>query len=264
MLAVVQRRFRSLREWESAWLQPTVVPSLLRDLGATDGVRSDEAFQSAVHFLAGFLRRDGFELFRNGGLPLLERREGPWIEEVLVRLGPNPVEGAYLPVTVQVHLSHTGFREVRQRYWPSLSRPPIIVLSGNAGLVQSPPTFDLWNIASPSMLDELAGWLDHELLQFLADIESPSITRRQLFGDGITLVDAPTALEYILVEFGRAEATRYLEEVILAREGVFEGFREVYSAIAKTKSPGFVAGQHLRNVAVIAHAYDLIGRRRIR
>jgi hypothetical protein len=114
------------------------------------------------------------------------------------------------------------------------------------------------------MLDELAGWLDHELLGFLADLESPSITRRQLFGDGITLVDAPTALEYILVEFGRAEATRYLEEVILSRDGVYEGFKEVFSVVSQSKSPGFVAGQHLRNVAVIAHAYDLVGRRRIR
>jgi len=264
MLAVVQRRFRSLREWESAWLTPTTVPPFLRELGATDGIRSDEAFQGAVHYLAGFLRREGFELFRNGGLPLLERREGPWIEEVLLRLGPHPVEGAYLPTTVHVHLSHTGFREVRERYWPSLSRPPIIVLSGNAGLVQSPATFDLWNVATPSMLDELAAWMDHELLEFLADLESPAITRKKLFGDGITLIDAPTALEYILVEFGRGEATRYLEEVILAREGVYEGFREVYSAVSKTKGPGFVAGQHLRNVAVIAHAYDLVGRRRIR
>src|ERR1019366_9586379 len=73
-----------------------------------------EALTEAGHFLGGALLDCQFKIFKNGGLPLIERRTGPLIEEIVLRSSPYVRDETFLPIRVYLHLSHVGLQDVRQ------------------------------------------------------------------------------------------------------------------------------------------------------
>ena len=261
MHAIVQRRLRTQYDWEQVWLSQTSVPAIIRELSEKEALEPKLAAEAAIHFIGGHLKREGFRLFRNGGLPLLERRTGPLIEELIIRSGPHGVKGAYVPISMQIHVSHDGLRQIRDRYWKTAGRPPVVLASGNSGLIQTEPTWDIWNVSSTDSCSELLTFLDDEVLEYYDDLASPTSMQKGLFWDGIPLIDACTAIEYLLCEFGRAEARRYLHEVVLNTEETKLGFQTVLEFVQSSPSLYFQAGQLLRNIAVIVNAYNLDRRR---
>lgn len=261
MHAIVQRRLRTQFDWEQVWLTQTSVPAIIRELSEEHALEPKEAGEAAIHFLAGHLQREGFKLFRNGGLPLIERRSGLLIEELLIRSGPYAIKGAYVPISMQVHVSHEGLREVRERYWRAAGRPPVVLVSGNVGLLQAEPTWDIWNVAHEGSYGELIRFLDDEVLDYLDDLSNPRTMLTRLFESEVPLMEPCTALEYLLCEYGRGEARRYLNEKILNADEVKAGFQIVLEVVQSAATPSFRPGQPLRNIAVIVHSYDLNRRR---
>jgi hypothetical protein len=249
-----------MTEWETVWNTPVDIPTFVRDLGEPGSLEVQSSFHGAVHFLAGFLQRFEFRLFRNGGLPLIERRTGPMIEEVLVRLGPNPVRGAYLPISLQLHVCHDGLREVRERYWPTAGRPPVSMVSGNMGLIQAVPTYDVWNVATEDSLGEITEMFRQDLLPYLELLSSPNQLRRAIFEGDAPMFDAATSVEWLLMEFGRSDAREYLRKLIDSEDVVIRDFWKEHDELKTQKRIGYMPGNLTHNLAVIAYSHDICRR----
>ncbi|MBS1703545.1 MAG: hypothetical protein JST12_17910 [Armatimonadetes bacterium] len=260
MFGVVQRRFKTHREWDEVWHTPVDVPAFVRDLGEPGSLEVQSMFHGAVHFLAGYLQRFDFRLFRNGGLPLIERRTGAVIEEVLVRLGPNSVRGAYLPISMNIHVCHEGLRPIRERYWPTAGRPPVSLVSGNIGLVQNPPTHDIWNVATEDALAEITTSFRNDLLPYLELLASPNQLRRAVFDGEAPMFDHATAVEWLLMEFGRSDAREYIRQLMDAEDIAIRDFWHKHDKLANQTQIGYMPGDLTHNLAVIAFSHDICKR----
>lgn len=260
MFGIVQRRLRTLAEFDEAWSTPIDVPVFVRDLGEPGSLSIDSCFQSAAHFIAGSLERSEFKLFRNGGLPLLERRTPPLREEILLKLGPNAVRGAYVPVALELHICHEGLREVRERYWLGAGRPPIVLVSGNIGLTQQVPTLDIWNVATEDALSELLYTIRNDVLPFLEVLDSPNQLRRSIFDFEVPLFDHATSIEWLLIEFGRKDARDYVRALIDNEDVAVRDFWSHHDAVRTELGAAIKTGDTARNLAVIAVSHDLFKR----
>jgi hypothetical protein len=260
MFGIVQRRLRTLAEYEEAWVTPVDVPNFVRELGEPGSLSTESGFQAAAHFIAGSLERSDFKLFRNGGLPLLERRTPPFREEILLRLGPNAVRGAYLPVSLELHICHEGLREIRERYWLGAGRPPMVLVSGNIGLTQQIPTFDIWNVLTEDALSELLSTIRQDVLPFLELLDAPNQLRRAIFDFEAPLFDHSTAIEWLLIEFGRKDARDYVRALIDNEDIAVRDFWSHHDAVKSELGAAIKTGETARNLAVIAVSHDLFRR----
>ena len=260
MFGIIQRRFKTQVEWETVWNTPLDVPALVRDLGEPGSLEVDSSFHGAVHFLAGYLQRFDFRLFRNGGLPLIERRTGNLIEEILVRKGPHTARGVYLPISLQLHVCHDGLREIRERYWPTAGRPPVSLVSGNVGLVQTVPTFDIWNVATEDSLIEITNSFREDLLPYLEMLASPNQLRRAIFEREAAMFDPATSVEWLLMEFGRSDAREYIRQLMDAEDVVIRDFWREHDELKNQKRVGYLPGELTHNLAVIAFSHDICRR----
>ena len=260
MFGIIQRRFKTQAEWDEVWNTPVNVPTLVRDLGTPGSLEVESTFHGAVHFLAGYLQRFDFRLFRNGGLPLIERRTGQLIEEVLVRLGPTPIRGVYMPISLQLHVCHDGLREVRERYWPTAGRPPVSLVSGNIGLIQTVPTFDIWNVATEDALVEITESFRNDLLPYLEMLSSPNQLRRAIFYGEAQMFDPATSVEWLLMEFGHADARQYMRQLIDSEDIAIRDFWAEHDNLKTQKQIGYMPGNMTHNLAVIAFSHDICRR----
>lgn len=260
MFGITQRRLRTYAEFEEAWTTPIEIPSFVRDLGEPGSLSTESGFQAAAHFLGGSLERFDFKLFRNGGLPLLERRTPPLREEILIKLGPNPVRGAYLPISLELHLSHEGLREIRERYCLGAGRPSSILVSGNIGLAQHVPTYDIWNVATEDALPELLAMVRNDLLPFLELLDSPNQLRRAIFDHEAPMFDHTTAIEWLLIEFGRKDARDYVRALIDNEDLAVRDFWDHHDSLKNETGVAINSGEMARNLAVIAFSHDLFRR----
>jgi hypothetical protein len=260
MFGVIQRRFSSHEHFESAWKTEIEIPSLVRDLGEPGSLEVEQSFHGSVHYLAGYLERVEFKLFRNGGLPLIERRTGDLREELLVRLAPNGVRGAYIPVKIDLCVSNSGLREIRERYWHGSGRPPISFFSGNIGLLQEVRTFDLWNVATEDALSQLVRNIRDYTLPFLELLASPAQMRRAIFDSEIAVLDHASCLEYLIMEFGTADARQYIRQLI--DDGTVQSteFWVHHDLLKQRTQVSLKPGEDVQNLAAIALTHDLCKR----
>lgn len=260
MFGIAQRRLKTLREFEEAWTTPIEVPTFVRDLGEPGSMTPEANVQAAAHYVGGFLDRFDFRLFRNGGMPLLERRTPPLREEILIRQGAHSVRGAYVPMSFELHVSHEGLREIRERYWTGAGRPPIVLVSGNIGLTQQVPTFDIWNAANDSSLKELCFTLQQDVLPYLELLDSPNQLRRAIFDFEAPLFDHTAAIEWLLMEFGRKDARDYIRALVDLEDVAVNEFWMHHDMLRSETSIAVKAGETSRNLAVIAFSHDLFRR----
>ncbi|RYG88205.1 hypothetical protein EON77_00970 [bacterium] len=176
-------------------------------------------------------------------------------------MGPHPVRGAVVPLTIQLHVSHTGLRDIRERYWPVMGHIPTSIAGGNIGLLQPIPTHDIWNVAGDRALSDLRENLETYLLPYLDILEEPRALKRALYGEGLPLLDQATATELLLHEYGRGEAREYLEEMVLGDPELRDRFDTIYRDLSSVASLHYQPGEPLRNVAVIARAHRVLSRR---
>ncbi len=255
---VARRVFYSENAWAEAWGSAPEVSPLFQRLGG-NVEPPDQTVAQAAFFIAGALEPYGFQLFNNGGLPLLERRNGPWQIEVLLRPGPRAVRGIYVPVSVHLHLSHSGVREVREKFWRPASRAPKVVASCDIGQLEIPPCWVIWNIANGvGEMSTAAQWLKRLALPWLDAFEdSLEMHRRILLGD-LPFVDQETGLELMLAEFGLDYASQYLNRALAYDPELGRKVRRRTDQIVRAVVPGG-RGTHLaHNLAVIAASYGLL------
>ncbi len=260
MVGIVQRRLRTLREWEEVWSTPAQVPLFVQDLGLPGSIEPEATFHGAVHFMAGFLQRFDFRLYRNGILPVIERRAVPLNQEILVRLGPNPVRGAYVPISLHLQVSHDGLREVRERYRPTAGRSSAMLVSGNFGQVQLVPTFDIWNVATEGALIEITDSLQDDLLPYLEMLSSPNQLRRAIFDGEAPMFDPETSVEWLLMEFGRSDARDYIRQMMDAEALVVQDFWSKHDRLKGQERLGYLPGDFAHNLAVIAYSHNICSR----
>lgn len=223
------------------------------------GGRARETLSEAAHFLGGALLSHGFRLFQNGGLPLLERRRGPLVEELLLRGGVYDGHDGTLRVRVRVHLSHQGVRPVRERYWRPASRPPLVVAAGDLGELDLPPGWAIWNVGGGmDALEDLAEWVQRLAAPWYAAFEDPREMRDRLYGPGIALIDHQAAIELLLAEFGPAEASRYLGQFVVKNSRLAPQFWRELHDLGHRVGPDFDAADAPHRLATIAHFYRLI------
>lgn len=257
MFGIVQRRLHTAVEFETAWSTPVDIPVFVRDLGEPGSLSPEAGFQAAAHYIAGSLDRFDFRLYRNGGNPVLERRVSSLRENILIQFGPHPVRGAYLPISLDLHISHDGLREVRERYWLGEGRPPTVLVSGNIGLTQPVPTYDIWNVATEDALPELVHSIRNDVLPFLELLDAPSLLRRAIFDSEVPLIDHSTAIEWLLVEFGRKDARDYVRALMDNEDVAVRDFWTQHDAAKAGQPSGNVTGETTRSLAVIAASHDL-------
>ena len=147
----------------------------------------------------------GFRLFRNGGLPRLDRRRAALREEIVFAPGPSDAEFA-----VRFHLTHDGLGEVRKKYWRPATRAPYAVASGDIGLLESPPVLSIWDARAPDALEAIRTRIAEDLLPWFDAFDDLDTLHETLFAGTLPLVDLSTGLELVLAEFGVREARRYL------------------------------------------------------
>jgi hypothetical protein len=166
------------------------------------------------HFIGGAFLAEGFRLFKNGGTPLLERRDGPLVEELVLQARQGHRTEPTL-LTARVHLSHEKLRDVRARYWTTPARAPTILAGGNVGQLELPPGWAVWDVSDGApVLERLVDWLRTLVLPWFALFEDPVALCDTLHETDVPLLNRLNALEWMIAEFGRREAADYYRSLV--------------------------------------------------
>jgi hypothetical protein len=218
-----------------------------------------EALTEAGHFLGGSLLDHGFKIFKNGGLPLIERRTGPLIEEIVLRSSPYVCDEPFLPIRVYLHLSHTRLQDVRLRYWRPPSRAPSGLACLDLGQLELPPCWVVWNVGLDyEVLVELVDWVRRLALPWFDLFENPEMLKQALYQRMVTGLDLDRSLELILAEFGPIEGIRFINECILKDDFVASRITDAAHSIQTAAASGHFGADPIWNIATIASAYSLI------
>lgn len=218
-----------------------------------------EALTEAGHFLGGALLADRFRIFKNGGVPLLERRSGPIIEEIVLRASPYVCDEPFLPIRVYLHLSHSRLKDVRLRYWRPASRAPGLIASMDLGQLELPPCYVIWNVGLDyQVLVELHDWVRQLALPWFDLFENSENLRRAIFSGMVAGLDMDRSLELVLAEFGTAEGARYLQECVISNPRIGPQVLEASNRIRNADAIGEIGADPIWNVATIASAYSLV------
>ncbi|MDR3692794.1 MAG: hypothetical protein P4L46_25665 [Fimbriimonas sp.] len=215
----------------------------------------------SANFLGGALLSDEFALFQNGGIPLLERRTGPLIEEILVRPRLAATRGSEIVVRVTVHLSHIGLQETRRQYWSPPSRAPSLIAGLDIGALEFPPRWIAWNLdeANDTKI-ELVDWVRNLVLPWFDVFSQTRELRGKLFRGEISHIGLDTSLELVITEYGVEEGARFLNECILSDSNIGPLVREQAKRIMRAQDPDHRLSAPVSNLAAIAACYRLIRR----
>ena len=247
-------------DFQRVWEQPS------RPVGLVSRLRKSEPstrqiLSETAHFLGGALLTDGFVLFQNGGLPQLERRFGPLIEEILLRPSPSLSRDGSLSVRVCLHLSHTGLQTNRMRYWPCPTRAPSSVTSMDLGQLEIPPCWVIWHLGlNQENLVDLVDWIRRLALPWFGIFETERELHQRLFRSEIAGVNLDTALELVIAEFGVLEGARFMDQCVLDDSLIGQKVRERSVRIMRAKERGVMGVDLVSNLAAVAASYRLIGR----
>ena len=202
---------------------------------------------------------DGFRIFKNGGLPLLERRSGPLIEEIVLRSSPHICDEPFLPVRIYLHLSHSGLQDVRIRYWRPASRAPSCLACMDLGELELPPCWVIWNVGLDyQVLIDMLDWVRRLALPWFDSFESRKELKDLLFQRMVSGLDLSRSLELILAEFGPAEGMRFLDECVMPNERMGPQVREASRRIHSASASGGIGSDDVWNLATIATAHSLL------
>lgn len=173
--------------------------------------------EALLHESALELEPQGFRLFRNGGLPLLERRTGDFVEEILLVPGPE-VEGGR-SVNARVHVSSQRLREFRERYWQPASLAPAVLAGGDVGWFDLPPAHVEWRVETERDVAELLSVLTESVLPWLEVFWDLPRLWDALEHGGYPLLRPAVAVELAGAWVGKGEGLRLLRA--LARLDAF-------------------------------------------
>jgi hypothetical protein len=220
-----------------------------------------ELVSEAAHFLAGAMLRHGFHLFQNGGVPLLERRNGDLLEEIVLRPGPFAMHRGQrtIPVAVQLHLSHSRIASVRRRYWRPGSRAPQSVASGDIGELELPPCWVVWNLdAERSGLPSLVEWAERLAIPWFDGFHHSIELHGRLQEGCVPLVRTDTALELMLAHYGQVEASLFLERRLRDQHSLAVAVNDEMKRLRFRCQPLGFENNVAHNLAVVASSFCLL------
>ncbi len=213
--------------WEAFW-----VPKL-------HGNESLRGLDRAADSLQAVLEPEGFRRFRNGGAPLLERRLGGYVQEIV--LIPGPTFDGHPSVNVRLHISLPELKLFRERYWRPSSMAPALVAGGDSGGLDFPPVHAVWRMSDdPQDGIDLADWLVETALPWLDGFEDFALLAMQFERGGYPMIGLPTCLELLALKLGRSEAKRFLRDALATHPRLTETARERIRQM--TLSTGIVRG----------------------
>jgi hypothetical protein len=196
-------------EWQAVWGAIPKPDSRERHLKSPTPY--DRVVEAAVS--AGErLRWAGFTHLTNGGLPLLKRYRGPWIDEILFHAPTTGQTGSYAPVSIEIIVSLRELEAVRVKYSRSCMMVSPLVAVANLGDFELPPSHILWNVERESSRVEIARRLGTDALDWLEALADPVVLEDRVASRTLPLVDDVTGLEMVLALGGRNAARRIVKD----------------------------------------------------
>lgn len=244
--------YASEDDWGSVWNRKVTWRE--RRNVAGEMVPSWQLFQNASHFLAGSLSRDGYRLFRNGGLPLLERQWNDWTAEILMRMGPNPVKGKWVPVTVDLHVSNFRLAGVRERYWRPGQVGLIAVARCNLGECSMPHGKIIVNLAHSRGMESLADAVYHLGLAWIDHLTDPPESATGFYEPARLLAQ----LELVLAYGGWGKAGHFLHSQLADHPEISQKVLKECELLKSNRRRWGWEADPTHNIALVASCYRLI------
>lgn len=254
---------QTAEDWALLWRTRPTVSGVVRELGKLAGERPREVFLNAAYFIGGALAEHDFNLFGNGGQPLLRRHSGDFIEEVLFRAPATGIPGVYAPIAVELHVSHRRLTELREDYWARATHAPMSVASGNLGELASPPVRLLFNLADEtargSSMRDISALISRHALPWMDLLRSPDELAAQLLEADVPMLADDVGLELLLCCRGTWAARRFLTRLLDDDLGLARQVDRQLPKLAFAHGGARIrVGSLAWNLAVIATRHGLI------
>lgn len=161
------------------------------------------------------LRHTKFRMFHNAGTPTLERRYATRQYELLFRPQRHTVPGGHPAFTVHAIVCESRLLEHRQLYGNTASGQLAVLAQANAGQLAIPPGFWIWT-ADPleSPATEVGLWLEDHVIPWFRAIEDAMEAPVDFMLGRVPHVPKDTALEVMLIVYGKEEAGKQLRKVL--------------------------------------------------
>ena len=212
--------FDSHAAFDAAWSRSIPGKSVPGDLRSD----SPEAkVERIANFVAGTALADGFRLFKNGGTPLIEKRRGTRVYEIVFRASPRSIHREYAPFQIQIMVSDRRLKYQREIYWPSPSTAPSLIAGCQLEELQIPPRFAIYNAyCAMERIEAIAESIQQLAQPWFTQFLRPTLNPDRLRFGSVSFVRRDTALELMLLERGEEAAADFLyqlfdDDVRLAR-----------------------------------------------
>jgi hypothetical protein len=207
-------RYPSRTERDAALAESAALRAMVRDLSGPLAPTPD-LLAFVARTLAEGLEEEDFTLFRNAGLPLLERRIGPMRVEILFRPGPC-ANG-----TAAFHVSHPAVLDLRRTFWPTPAKAPAVVLGGDFFELEQPAAFGTLDLSHAAEAGHEMLALARERVVPICDmLDSESRLLETLIHGEMPMLDDATRLEWLMADYGRAYAAEACRKLpFLSRRG---------------------------------------------
>jgi len=214
--------------------------------------KGDTWFDEAGTYLSRRWLDEDIHLVRTGTIQLFQRRHDTLLEEIAFRSS----SGKQGLATIHVYLSHKGLSDVRARYWRLDSRAPMVVAEGNIGLLEEVQYYTAWRYGAD--LEELADYVERIALPWFDIFHEPVELHGLLRMNKVPLVRPDTALELVLAEYGRTQASTFLRHMLEMDENLAREVRQEILQLIRNPGPLGFGPDFVRNLAIIAHSYGLL------
>lgn len=241
--------FRTSEEFQRVW--NGIDPTPAAELPIQGGNGNDNWFDDAATYLSRRWLDEDIHLVRTGTIQLFQRRHDTLLEEIAFRSSPTKPGLA----TFHLYLSHKGLADVRARYWRLDSRAPQVVAEGNIGLLEEAKCWTAWRFGAD--VEEMGDYVERVAIPWFDIFHEPVELHGLLRMNKVPLVGMDTALELVLAEYGKGQASAFLKHMLEMDDRLaFQVRQEILQLIRSPGGLGF--GQDpIRNIAIIAYTYGL-------
>jgi hypothetical protein len=239
-----QLYFRTEEEFNRAWAG--------EDSSIEKATEGDEWFDEAAAFFARRWLDSDIRLIRTGTIQLFQRRHDTLLEEIAFRSSPSRLGLC----TIHVYLSHKALADVRTRYWRLDSRAPQVVAEGNVGLLEEQHAWTMWRFGAD--VEQMADFVERTALPWFDIFHEPVELHGLLRMNKVPLVGLDTALELVLAEYGRAQASSFLRHMLEMQEDLAREVRQQILSLIRNPGPMGFGENPIQNLAIIAYTYGLL------
>jgi len=241
--------FRTAEDFQRVWNGEESAPV---DPSTPPALNTAAWFDDAATYLSRRWVDEDIHLVRTGTIQLFQRRHDTLLEEIAFRSSPSRQGIA----TIHLYLSHKGLSDIRSRYWRLDSRAPQVVAEGNIGLLEEVGFYTAWRYGAD--LEELADYVEKVALPWFDIFHEPVELHGLLRMNKVPLVQLDTALELVLAEYGRSQASAFLKHTLEMDPDLAFQVRQAILQLIRSPGPLGFGPDRVRNLAIIAHTYGLL------